>query len=286
MRSEKRKISLQKHPIDRIVVSCPRILPVRFPVKRDPWSVKQNSVSVTPDFCLLTPSEAALPVSRDSCLVARNSINAFTLIELLVVIAIISILAALLAPALRKSRDTALSIKCMNNLHQIGAILCMYNGDNNGYVPTTWYPEWWVSLGSYFGRSEPPGSAALRAALNCSGLVSCPSAQRQHPDYPSLVTYGINGRQNNGTGGAIGWRVSDVVNPARTCLVADGYFSGLAPPSGPWNVQVCDVVAVPDFVHSGGVNVLFFDGHVELVPGTQIPPLFWVAPGTTFWEGK
>ncbi len=61
--------------------------------------------------------------------------NAFTLIELLVVIAIISILAALLMPALKTAREKGRAIYCMNNMRQIGIGAMLYVGDNDGCLP-------------------------------------------------------------------------------------------------------------------------------------------------------
>lgn len=55
---------------------------------------------------------------------------AFTLIELLVVVAIMGILAALLMPALMKSKEKAQRTKCSNNLRQLGIAALAYSGDH------------------------------------------------------------------------------------------------------------------------------------------------------------
>ena len=59
--------------------------------------------------------------------------TAFTLIELLVVVAIISLLVAILVPALKKAPDLAQSTVCLSNEHQISIAMATYQSDYDGY---------------------------------------------------------------------------------------------------------------------------------------------------------
>jgi prepilin-type N-terminal cleavage/methylation domain-containing protein len=61
--------------------------------------------------------------------------KAFTLIELLVVIGIISLLMAILLPALERARSQAYAIICRSNLKQWGIIFAAYLDDHDGHLP-------------------------------------------------------------------------------------------------------------------------------------------------------
>ncbi len=86
----------------------------------------------------------------------------FTLMELLVVIAIISILAAILLPALGSARERARQANCTGNLRQFSQAIQMYMDDwKQEYPPwlSTLYPSYISSEKTYVCLSDPTGGA-------------------------------------------------------------------------------------------------------------------------------
>jgi prepilin-type N-terminal cleavage/methylation domain-containing protein/prepilin-type processing-associated H-X9-DG protein len=79
-------------------------------------------------------------ILRRSALSLTAWLCGFTLVELLVVIAIISMLAALLLPALARAQEKTKRIRCMNNLRQLGLSSKMYADDNHGHLTAA---TWW-----------------------------------------------------------------------------------------------------------------------------------------------
>ena len=118
----------------------------------------------------------------------RPQASGFSLIELLVVIFIITILIALLFPALRMARLHSLRVQCMNNMRTIGQAFVMYN-NQEGHLPLRFNEKTQGDPDSYWGYDEE--LIKLKACVGQTFI--CPT----HVDagfykQPSQPSYGMN----------------------------------------------------------------------------------------------
>jgi len=232
---------------------------------------------------------------------AGNARLGFTLIELLVVIAIIAILAAMLLPALAKSRAKAQGVQCLSNTKQMTLGWYLYADDSNGIFPrncnegdqtiNSWVLgilDWTPNSPDNTNRSELMRSQMGPYVKNVS-VYHCPADVYTCTEFGqqmlrvrscSMNCY-VNGYLPDTTP-VTGWnmyrKMTDITNPKPSNLwvfvdehpdsINDGWLIVSWAMGGQWS-------DMPASYHNGACGFAFADGHSEIHkwhdPGTLMP---------------
>jgi len=204
------------------------------------------------------------------------NLRAFTLIELLVVIAIIAILAALLLPALSKTKVKAVRTSCLANIKNQAAAFVMYADDNRNFFPTADKTTRWnlealyvmssnqaIALISYGVSSAKFNTGTVVADSKPLTVWRCPARQ----DYPRffldeglfdidhfIVLTGLSGSRFKGKNSP--FKSTDRMGP----LTSDHTLVFASEKRWASNHGPQGTLGSPD-----GHNQSFSDGHVEWV---------------------
>lgn len=237
-------------------------------------------------------------------------LHAFTLIELLVVISIISLLIAILLPALGSARKAARTSMCLSQFRQVIVANYAYQGDYKNYnVPIakdSGHRDYWgADQGKYRWQNYLEVYTSNYSVMNCpernilQPLHSVLNEKAEHPDFPG---WWLNRGQSFNAGARVNMAYSGYVSgyadsgarrneDVENILLAKGYgnlANAVAFSDGCyWTTKCDDIGSTADYsifqpsryVHQGRINLGYLDGHAATKNKEEIDIHAWPNDG-------
>jgi len=230
--------------------------------------------------------------------VKKYSDRQMTLIELLVVLSIIILLASMLLPALRKAKESANGILCVNNLKQIGVAQLQYADENGGWSTPMW---------SCFPATSSETSSAERNSwtemLALGNFIPMPKVGAITtflcPSFGSRVwyqrarSYGmwINVERpfkilsgNVMSSSVPGYTAKSYGSPSGFFYIGDSIRTDYSPEPVQWyNYDHDSTTILIHSRHQRKANMLFADGHISPLAANDLKNATHISPsGFTF----
>lgn len=215
--------------------------------------------------------------------------NVFTLIELLVVISIIAILASLLLPALKRSREKAKEVQCLSNIRQSIMGCIQYASDYSGFAPVAYKGGYTVSGPNGFSsEARWAGMVYILGYTSSREMFICPSAiGTVREAYPTMTvsvmqTYSYGMTYNYATNPNDAGTFTNMYrqeDPSRKILLADSVYYSTYNSINKWlsasyidcyvSAPTADGQRTVYLRHFGRGSAAYIDGHVEGAKGTN-----------------
>ncbi|MAX26195.1 MAG: hypothetical protein CMJ19_17000 [Phycisphaeraceae bacterium] len=184
----------------------------------------------------------------------------FTLIELLVVISIVSLLIAILLPALGKARQAAYKTSCLSQLRQQGLAYHMYMGDYDGWTwkSTAGDDNYLLTKSNWQSTGLLIGGGYLRTGK----VFGCPAVKARV--YRHYIDKPIDPFP--------GYWYSDYMH-----RLGNTYYGPVSMEQTPGRALEADNPRVDwtgheTLYHVDGSNVLYIGGHAKFISDRDAPP--------------